>query len=139
MAMDPKEERLRALKLFERADRRAMSHLLSAVDEASVKAGTTIITEGRESHEIYAIAEGTAAVLIDGNEVAEVPAGEMVGELGYFVRRPSSATVQAKTDMKVLVMPYNRFDQILDDNPHLTRLILEEMAQRLYDTDARLS
>lgn len=139
MASDPKEDRLRALKLFEKADRRAMSHLMSAIDEANVKAGQAIITQGRDGHEIYIIAEGTAAAVIDGNEVAEIPAGELVGELGYFVRRPASATVQAKTDMKVLILPYNRFDQILDDNPHLVRLILEEVAQRLYDTDAKLN
>ncbi|MEL7155765.1 MAG: cyclic nucleotide-binding domain-containing protein [Actinomycetota bacterium] len=139
MASDPKEERLRALQLFEKADRRAMSHLISAIDEADVKAGQNIITQGRDGQEIYIVAEGTAAAIIDGNEVAEIPAGELVGELGYFVRRPASATITAKTDLKVLVMPYNRFDQILDDNPHLVRLILEEVAQRLYDTDAKLN
>ncbi|MEM9134701.1 MAG: cyclic nucleotide-binding domain-containing protein [Actinomycetota bacterium] len=139
MSKDPKEERLRALTLFEKADRRAMSHLLQAIDEADVSAGQSIITQGRDGQEIYIVAEGTAAAIIDGNEVAEIPAGELVGELGYFTRMPASATITAKTDLKVLVMPYNRFDQVLDDNPHLVRLILEEVAQRLYDTDAKLN
>ena len=139
MSKDPKEERLRALTLFEKADRRAMSHLLQAIDEADVSAGQSIITQGRDGQEIYIIAEGTAAAIIDGNEVAEIPSGELVGELGYFTRMPASATITAKTDLKVLVMPYNRFDQVLDDNPHLVRLILEEVAQRLYDTDAKLN
>ncbi len=136
---DPKEDRLRALKLFEKADRRAMAHLLSAVDEADVPAGNDIIVQGRDGQEVYVIAQGTAAAIIDGEEVAEIPAGELVGELGYFTRQAASATIRAKTDIKVLVMPYNRFDQVLDDNPQLVRLILEEVAQRLYDTDAKLS
>ncbi|MEM8925775.1 MAG: cyclic nucleotide-binding domain-containing protein [Actinomycetota bacterium] len=136
---DPKEERLRALKLFEKADRRAMSHLMAAIDEVDVQAGRAIITQGVDGQEIYIIADGTACVIIDGEEVAEIPSGELVGELGYFVRQPASATIQAKTDLKIMVMPYNRFDQVLDDNPHLVRLILEEVAERLYDMDARLS
>lgn len=135
---DAKEKRLKALSLFKNADRKAISHLAAAADEVTVKAGHKLIAEGHHHYEIYVVEQGTASVSIDGTEVAEIPAGELVGELGYFVRQAASATVEAKTELSVLVIPYNRFDQILDDNPDLVRAMVCELAERLYATDAKL-
>lgn len=135
---DAKEKRLKELSLFKNGDRKAIAHLASAADEVAVKAGQKLIAQGHHHNEIYVIEQGTATVSIDGADVADIPAGELVGELGYFVRQAASATVAAKTDLSVLVIPYNRFDQILDDNPGLARTIAVELAERLYATDAKL-
>jgi CRP-like cAMP-binding protein len=135
---DKKEARLLELPLFREADSRAIRHLASAADEASVPAGQTLIQQGRRHHEGFLIERGTAVVEVDGEKIAEIPAGEMVGEMGFFVRGPASATVKAKTEMELLVIPYNRFDQILDDNPRLLRAIANELAVRLVATDALL-
>jgi CRP/FNR family cyclic AMP-dependent transcriptional regulator len=135
---DPKEARLLAVPMFAKADHTALRHLASAADEVSVAAGHVLIEQGRHHHEIYVIESGTAAVEIDGEAIAEITAGEFVGELGFFVQGPASATVRAKTNLEIMVIPYNRFDQILDDNPVLVRAIATELATRLHDTDARL-
>ena len=135
---DPKEARLKAVPIFAKAGTDALHHLASAADEVSVSAGHVLIEQGKHHHEFYVIESGTAVVEIEGNEIAEIPAGEFVGELGFFVQGPASATVRAKTDVELMVIPYNRFDQILDDNPPLVRAIATELAIRLHDTDARL-
>ena len=135
---DPKALRLQQIPMFKHANKTALAHLASATDETTVPAGRVLITEGRHHNELFIIQEGTASVKIDGNVVAEIPAGEMVGELGFFVRQTASATVEAITDMAVLIIPYNRFDQILNDNPELVRAIANELAERLYETDAKL-
>ncbi len=136
--MDPKEERLKGLALFKAADKNAIRHLASAADEVTVAAGHTIISEGHSRNEMFVIESGGADVLIDGKKVAEVPAGEVVGELGYFVRAPASATVITNSESTVLVIPYNRFGQILDENPAMVRGIVTELAERLYATDAKI-
>ena len=137
-ASNPKEARLLELSLFKSADQKALGHLASAADEVSVKAGQILIRQGHNHNEVYVIESGTASVAIEGKEVAEIPAGEFVGELGFFVAGPATATVTAKTDLEVLIIPYNRFDQILNDNPGLVMAILREIAERLHDTDAKL-
>lgn len=135
---DKKEARLLELPLFRGADQKAVRHLASAADEVSLTAGQVLIEQGRYHQEGYVIEQGTAVVEVDGTEIAEIPEGEMVGELGFFVRGPASATVTARTDMEVLVIPYNRFEQILEENPKLVRAIANELAARLVATDARL-
>lgn len=138
MASDPKEDRLRRLALFKGADREAIDHLASAADEVTVGAGHTLINQGHHHQEMYVLESGGAVVEIDGNQVAEIAAGEFVGELGYFNRSAASATVKTSVESEVLVIPYNRFEQILDDNPHLVRAIAAELADRLQQTDLKL-
>lgn len=71
--------------------------------------------------------------------MAEIPTGEFVGELSYFAPSPASATVVTAEESRVLVIPHNRFEQILDDNPKLVRAMLDELATRLQDMDERFS
>lgn len=135
---DAKEDRLSKLPLFKGADKEAIDHLASAADEVTVEAGHTLITQGRHHQEMYVLETGAAVVEIDGKQVAEIPAGEFVGELGYFTRTAASATVKTAAESNILVIPYNRFEQILEDNPRLVRAIAAELAERLQATDHRL-
>ena len=50
-----------------------------------------------------------------------------------------SATVRAKTEMKVLLIPYNRFDQVMDENPAMVKGIARELARRLRAMDETVS
>ena len=132
---DAKVGRLKAIPLFADASRTALRHLATAADEVSVPVGTTLIHQGHDHHEGYVVVTGIVDVVVDGEKVAEVGEGEMIGELGLFGQRPASATVKAQTPVEALVIPYNRFDQILDDNPSLTKTIATKLAARLHGMD----
>ena len=138
MASDAKADRLRNLPLFKGADKEAIEHLASAADEVTVDTGHTLISQGRHHQEMYVLESGAATVEIDGSPVAEVTAGEFVGELGYFTKAPASATVKTVAESTLLVIPYNRFEQILDDNPKMVRAIVTELAERLQAADHKL-
>ena len=138
MASDPKAERLRKISLFKGADDTAIEHLASAADEVTVEAGHALIRQGHHHQEMYVLESGSATVEIDGTKVADIPAGEFVGELSYFNRGAASATVKTAEQSVVLVIPYNRFEQILEDNPRLVRAIAAELADRLEATDLKL-
>ena len=100
MASDAKAERLRKLPLFKGADKDAIEHLAAAADEVTVEAGHTLISQGRHHQEMYVLESGAAVVEIDGRQVAEVVAGEFVGELGYFTKAPASATVRTVAESR---------------------------------------
>ena len=133
---DPKLERLRAITFFEKADKKALEHLAQAADEVDVPVGGELIREGSRHHEGYVILEGTVKVMVGGAKVAEIGKNEMVGELALLGQHGvASATVVAETPVQALVIPYNRFDQILDENPSLTKGIAEQLAARLQAMD----
>ncbi len=133
---DAKIERLQKIELFKNADKKALEHLASAADEITIEAGRALITEGHRHNEGYVIISGSVEVVVGGNVVAEVPSGELIGELALLAHNSvASATVSAKTETSVLVIPYNRFDEILDDNPSLTKAIAKQLANRLQKMD----
>ncbi len=138
MAKDPKLDRLHAVPLFSSCDRKSLEELARVVDSVDVKAGEVLYRQDRRHHEAYVIESGTAEVIIDGETIAEIPEGQMVGEIGLLTKESSTATVVAKTDMTVLVIPYQRFDQILHSTPTLGIDLARELARRLLATDARL-
>ncbi len=135
---DAKAARLSALPLFRTADRTAIRRLASATDEISVEAGRTLIAQGRHHHEAFVLVSGEVRVLVDGEEVARLGEGTMVGEIGLFVPGPAAASVETVTDCVLLVIPYNRFDQVLDDVPTLARELAVELARRLRNVDVEL-
>lgn len=133
---DSKAHRLQTIELFKDADKRALEHLEQAADEVTVKTDTVIITQGQHHNEGYILLSGSVAVDVDGEHVADIHAVEVFGEIGLFANTPASATIRARTDLELLVIPYNRFDQILDDNPSLTKAIAKKLAVRLHEMDA---
>lgn len=138
MAKDPKIDRLHAAPLFSNCDKKELERLAAAIDTIDVAAGKTLIRQGSVTHEAFVIERGEADVSIDGDHVATIPAGEMIGEIGLLTRLPASATVTAKTDMTVLVIPHQRFESVAEDTPGLGMAIAKELAQRLHATDAGL-
>jgi len=134
---DAKVGRLKSVPLFADASRTALRHLASTADEVTVPKGSTLIHQGHDHHEGYVIVAGRVEVVLDGERVAEIGEGEIVGELGLFGQRPASATVKALTAVEALIIPYNRFDRILDENPTLTKTIATKLAARLHGMDVR--
>lgn len=137
MAGDRKVERIKTLPFFANASKDAVQALARAADQVDVSAGRTLIQEGDVNLVAYIVEAGEAEVVVRGEAVATIDAGEMIGEVGFFSRGAATATVRAKTDMTVFSLPYNRFDSVLDENPAMLRAIAEELAHRLRDMDAR--
>ena len=138
MAKDPKLDRLHAAPLFAGCDRKELERLGRIIDTVDVSAGTELFRQGRREHYAYVIESGVAEVQIDGETIAEIPEGEIIGEMGLLARGPASATVAAKTPMSLLVLPHDRFEEVLRETPNLGISIARELAQRLQALDASL-
>lgn len=138
VSKDPKAERIKSVGLFAACGGKEIERLMSIIDTVDIGAGTELFREGRREHYAYVIESGTAEVLIDGKIIAEIPAGEMVGEVGLLSPGPASATVRAKTAMSLLAIPHQQFDTVLEDTPGLALAMARELAQRLHAIDQRL-
>ena len=137
--LDPKEFRLASVPLFASADSQAIRRLASVVDEATAAPERILLKEGDRHQQIYVIESGAASVEVGGQQVAEVGPGAIVGELGFFLGEPATATVRATTELELMIIPHTRFEQVLADNPALLRSITTELARRLRATDAQLT
>ena len=136
MAKASKElEYLATVPLFSALTRPELQQVVQAAEQLDVEAGEELVTEGRVGREFFLILVGEAVVRRGDDEVATLEPGQWFGELALIDNEPRSATVQAVTDMKLLVLGQAEFAGLLETVPGIAAKLLTGMAHRLREAD----
>lgn len=77
--------------------------LASTGDRTSVPAGRAVMTEGQRGLESAVVIVGEVEVVRDGQVVATLGPGDVVGELSLLDGIPRTADVRTSTDVELLV------------------------------------
>jgi CRP/FNR family transcriptional regulator, cyclic AMP receptor protein len=96
--------RLRKIPVFSDLDDEELSHIAALAAEVSVPEGKELVREGDYSYDVLAIEEGTASVERDGEHVADLGPGDVVGEMGVLERSQRNATVRATSPMLLVTL-----------------------------------
>jgi hypothetical protein len=76
----------------------------------------TLVEQGAPGDELYLVLDGVLAVVIDGDELAEIGPGAIVGERALLEGGTRTATLSARTRCRVAVIPGELVDrQELED------------------------
>lgn len=118
MTINIDAQSLQRIELFGGLTTEDLRGLLPACEELSVSAGQPIFEAGRVERALYVLLEGTAEVDLEparGGErvVAGLPPGSVFGESSFFHAREHSATVKARTDVCLLRLHRQPFDNLL--------------------------
>ena len=100
--MDP--ERLKKIPVFADLDDDQLGRIAALAAEVSVPAGKELVREGDYSYDLLGIEEGTASVDRDGQHVADLGPGDVVGEMGVLERSQRNATVTATSPMLLVTL-----------------------------------
>ena len=99
-----------------------LEELAAAMSEVELEAGATVITVDDYGTAIYFIEEGTADVLDDGDEATKaLGPGETFGEIGLLLTGQRTATVVARTPLRLLSLSGHDFDRIRARVPEVER------------------
>jgi CRP-like cAMP-binding protein len=79
----------------------------------SVVPGETIIERGEIGDAFYVIASGRVEVLKDGRVIGSRGPGEYFGEIALLMDVPRTATVVAKTPVRVFRLDREGFDRVV--------------------------
>jgi CRP-like cAMP-binding protein len=110
---DPKREELRAIPLFAELPEREFELVARNSDLVEVPAGTTVIREGDYGREFFAIADGEVEISQGGTTIATETAGDVFGEIALLHDVPRTATVKAKTPLRLYVLTGPAFRGLL--------------------------
>ncbi len=80
-------------------------------DVRRVKAGRTLVEQGADNAELYLLLNGVLVVEVDGELLAEVGPGSVLGERAALEGGRTTATLRAVTDCKVAAVPAERIDR----------------------------
>jgi cAMP-dependent protein kinase regulator len=103
------ETSLRSIPLFESLDAEARRAIAQHADEVDVSEGTELARQGEFAYEFFVIEEGSADVLRDGERIAQLGAGDFLGEMGIVGKVVRNATVVTTSPSHVIVMTEQAF------------------------------
>ena len=122
--------RLKEIPLFSQLPEKQLKTAAQLADEVEVKEGTRLVDEGRFAHEFFVIEDGTADVVHDGTTVAELGPGDFFGEIALLKTERRTASVVAKTPMKLVVIFGPNFRSMASDLPAVQAKIDSAIEER---------
>ncbi len=122
---------LRQVPFFEGLSAKALSRIDQHLDEVSVPEGRVLTSQGEGAYESFIVADGVAEVRVDDQPVRDTEVGELVGEIGVLEHTLRTATVVAKTPMRLLVLSSREMNALMQEDPKLTERVQENYARHL--------
>ena len=123
-------ENLASVPLFTALPEEARRKLAVWVNEVAVSPGKHLVDEGDYSYDLFVIEEGTAEVVQDGREVAELGPGDFFGEMGVLEKAQRSATVVAKTPMRLLTLSHWDVKRLTSTAPEVLEQLHSALEER---------
>ena len=135
---DRKIEELRQVPGFRTLSSAELKTLARLAEECEVPEGTVLMREGEVARESCVIMDGWATVTIGGVPVAVAGPGQHLGEMAMLDRGPRTATVTAKTPLRVMVVGPEAFTAFAAE-PGVARSMAAGLSKRLRAVDANIA
>jgi CRP/FNR family cyclic AMP-dependent transcriptional regulator len=108
---------LKRIPLFADASDEELKRVALFAESREIPEGEVVIEEGGYSRELLAIEDGEAEVTRNGEHIADLGAGDIFGEAGMLDDQMRSATVTAKTRLKVISLRHFEVKRLKKDAP----------------------
>jgi MFS family permease len=108
---------LRRLPIFRPLPPATIDQLASELIAVRATAGEQIIREGDSGDRFYAIADGEVDVSSEGQHMATLGEGDYFGEIALLRDVPRTATVTAKTDVRLYALERDEFLSAVTGHP----------------------
>jgi cAMP-dependent protein kinase regulator len=125
--MDP--NRLKAIPIFSHLSDEEAKRLSAFATETSVAEGQILMKQGDYSTELIGIEEGTADVIRDGETIASLKQGDLIGEMGLLEREPRNADVIATSPMRVMKLTHWEIRRMSDETIERIKQIVQKRHQ----------
>ena len=116
---------------FEGLERRELERVAALASRVEAEPGAELTDQGRYGDVCYVIVQGVANVYMNGQYVASVGAGAMVGEMAIIEHRPRVASVVAETPMVLAAFGTKEFQTLLEELPKTKERVYSVLGERL--------
>ena len=129
MVASPAE--LAAVPLFASLPDVELAEIATWFDAKDVGEGARIIGEGAAGYTFFVLADGSAVVTANGEEVGSLSSGDFFGEIAILGDGRRSATVTTTAPSRVLVMFGTEFRRLQQSQPEIASRIEATMGERV--------
>jgi len=115
--------------------------VLNAMVRQDLVRGQKLVVQGGPSDAVFLVLHGALAVRKTGysEPIAELRAGELVGEIGFFANGPRTADVIAIRDTSVLALTRPAYQKLVAEAPAIVEALLAALARRFAKETARIA
>ena len=136
-------ELLARLEVFSALEERELREVAQLAVPRSYERGEVIFREGDRGDTCYVIRSGSVSVVREHQDgrviaLAELRAGAMFGELSMFGGETRSATVETLEPTRAVALLAADFQRLLRSHPEIAVKMLNALADRLREANARL-
>jgi CRP/FNR family cyclic AMP-dependent transcriptional regulator len=132
-SQDTKVEALKRAPLFEGLSKKELGELARVTEDLEIGTGQVLCKEGDIGQEFFVIVEGETDVTTNGKRVAARGGGDFVGEIALLEETTRTATVTAKTPLRVFVLTRQDFRHLVRENPSVERKVMRALARRVVE------
>jgi CRP/FNR family cyclic AMP-dependent transcriptional regulator len=119
--------------LFSGLSKKELTQLARMSDDMEIEAGHVLCREGEIGQEIFVIVDGEVEVTRKGKPVKRSGGDEFFGEIALLEDIPRTATVKAKSPLRVFVLTSRDFRRLVDSSPSVERKVMRSLARRLVE------
>jgi CRP/FNR family transcriptional regulator, cyclic AMP receptor protein len=130
---DAKVSALSRAPLFSELSKKELTQLARMSDDLEVEAGHVLCREGRRGREFFVIVQGEVEVTRKGKPVKRSGGDEFFGEIALLEDIPRTATVTAKTPVRLFVLSSRDFRRLVQSSPSVESKVLRSLARRLLE------
>jgi CRP-like cAMP-binding protein len=109
--------------------------LASGAERRTFAAGEALVSEGEPGESMFVIESGQVAVKVGGETVADLFAGDFVGEMSLLTGAPRNATVTAVEPVAAYEIRKHVLAPVLAEAPTLVDRLAETMERRQIELD----
>src|SRR5579862_5224656 len=133
---------LTPLELFAGLGPAVLRNIARNCVQVLVPAGQLVFKQGDPSDSLYIVSTGRLDVSLESVDqepvsIYEASAGQIVGEMGVLTGDPRSATVRSLRDSLLFRLSKERFEELIEVHPALTRRIACNLSERLKQSNVR--
>jgi CRP-like cAMP-binding protein len=122
---------LKSIDLFRGLPGEELATIAEIAEEQPFAAGDPVFAEGEPGDALYLLVEGAVKVHRGGEQLAQLGAREVFGEMAVLDSQPRSASVTVLKDAVLLKIGRDDFRDILQERPEIGMGIIQVLSRRL--------
>ncbi len=125
---------LKSIDLFSQIPGEDLSQIAQITDEIRFEEGEEVFHEGDPGDTLYFVIDGRVRVHRSGVDIAVLGERQVFGEMSLLDSEPRSASVNAVTDLTLLKITRDDFNEILAEKGEIAQGIIKVLTRRLRST-----
>lgn len=136
-------ELIRKFGFFQALDQKILKRIAEMCIVREFSSGEFIVRQGEAGLGLYFITSGSAKIEVARGDVravvAELKAGDSVGEFAIIDEQTRSASVICLEETRCLLLTRDSFDKLMRKHPEIANQMLRTLVGRIRNTNERLS